>query len=264
MDQPSIDGINPWFVRKAAHELGLRAAISGLGGDELFGGYSSFRDIPRWVAWMHAPSWVPFLGTAFRHLCAASQALSVPIHPKTGGLLSYAGTYAGAYLLKRGIFMPWELGRIRDKEFMAEGMRRLDPLRLIRKSADPAPRSAFGKVAALEASLYLRNQLLRDTDWASMAHSLEVRVPFVDAQLLEAVAPVILSSRNGQGKSLIARTPNKPLPSAVLKRAKTGFATPIEYWLQRDHRMQAWRHLPQLAATRCPWARRWAYQLAAA
>src|SRR5438067_1603856 len=121
MDQPSIDGINTWFVSKAASELGLKAALSGLGGDELFGGYSSFRDIPRWVRCLWAPSRIPFLGTLFRQVCAASQRLSVPIHPKTAGLLSYAGNYAGAYLLKRGLFMPWELGRIMDEEFVAEG-----------------------------------------------------------------------------------------------------------------------------------------------
>ena len=66
MDQPTIDGINAWFVSKAAHELGLKVAISGLGGDELFGGYSSFRDLPTWVRWMAAPSSIPFLGQILR------------------------------------------------------------------------------------------------------------------------------------------------------------------------------------------------------
>jgi len=264
MDQPSIDGINTWFVSKAATELGLKAAVSGLGGDELFGGYSSFQDIPRWVRWLKAPSRIPLFGTTIRHLGALAHQLSVPLHPKASALLSYAGTYAGAYLVKRGIFMPWELGRLVDKGFVVDGLRRLDPLGLIRASVTPTPRSPFGKVAALEASLYLRNQLLRDTDWASMAHSLEVRVPFVDARLLEAVAPVVIGSRSPQGKSLLAGTPSKPLPAAILDRAKTGFSTPIQSWLQQDLRVQAWRRVPQLSAPRCPWARRWAYQLAAA
>ncbi len=261
MDQPSIDGINTWFVSKAARELGLKAAISGLGGDELFGGYPSFVDIPRWVRWGALPSRVPLLGDAVRR---ALTGLAWPLHPKTAGLLKYAGTYAGAYLLRRGVFMPWELDTLMDRDFMAEGLRRLNPLRHIAARMRPGPRSAMGKVATLEASLYMRNQLLRDADWASMAHSLEVRVPLVDASLLETLAPVAVSLAPGAGKRLLAGSPGKALPDAVIARAKTGFATPIDDWLQRDERLQRWQRLPQLTTPRCPWARRWAYQLAAA
>jgi len=262
MDQPTIDGINSWFVSKAAREFGLKAVISGIGGDELFAGYPSFRDIPRWVKWGAVPARVPFLGDAFRILLSAARAL--PVHPKTAGLVKYAGSFAGAYLLRRGIFMPWELGTLLDPETMADGLRRLDPVRRIAASLVPGPRGAVAKVAALEGSLYLRDQLLRDCDWASMAHSVEVRVPLVDTVLLESLAPALIGLAPGSGKQLLAACPRTPLPRETVERAKTGFETPIAEWLRRDARLQLWSRVPQLKAPACPWARRYAYQLAAA
>ena len=134
MDQPTIDGINIWFVSKAARELGLKAAISGLGGDEIFGGYPSFRDIPRWVRLWSAPSRIPLLGDVFRHFAVSSGLASI-LHPKAAGMLKYGGSFAGAYLLRRGIFMPWELSSLMDKNLVDEGLRRLQPIRHIAKSS---------------------------------------------------------------------------------------------------------------------------------
>ena len=109
MDQPTIDGLNTWFVSKAAHELGLKVAISGLGGDELFGGYPSFRDVPLCVRALAIPGRIPGLGDVARRLLTGLGRFSRVVNPKAAGLLKYGGTYAGAYLLRRGLFMPWEL-----------------------------------------------------------------------------------------------------------------------------------------------------------
>jgi asparagine synthase (glutamine-hydrolysing) len=263
MDQPTIDGINTWFVSKAASELGLKVAISGVGGDEIFGGYPSFRDIPRWVRLAAVPSRIPLLGDAFRHFAAALGLTNI-LGPKAAGLLKYGGTYAGAYFLRRGLFMPWELAAVMDKDLVTEGLRRLRPIRHIGEALAPRPRSSFGKVATLEALLYMRDRLLRDTDWASMAHSLEVRVPLVDVELLRAVAPAMTQLPNGSGKRVLAASPGSPLPPEIARRAKTGFGTPVGDWLQRDVRLQGWRRRSGLAGRRCPWARRWAYQVGAA
>src|SRR5579862_3735278 len=262
MDQPTIDGINTWFVAKAARERGLKAAISGLGGDELVGGYPSFNDIPRWVRWGRLSACVPLAGEAFRRAVSAVNDLVPLAHPKVAGFLKYARSYAGAYLLRRGVFMPWELPDLMDRKFIREGLRRLDPVRHIAAILKPEPRAAWGKVAALESSLYLRNQLLRDTDWASMAHSLEVRVPFVDASLLQAVAMDFASSPPAAGKRLLAAAPTTAVPEQIVARAKTGFSTPIERWLKDDERIRGWQQVPRLRPRNCPWARRWAYQVA--
>ena len=261
MDQPSIDGINTWFVSKSAKELGLKVAISGLGGDELFGGYSSFRDLPLWTSWAMIPSRIPLLGRLTRLGAAASGLNDSLVSPKAAGMLEYGGTFPGAYLLRRGVFMPWELDTILDRETAHIGLERLKPLALVASALVPEPESGFAKVAALEASLYMRNQLLRDTDWASMAHGLEVRVPLVDSHLLEAVAPIVLQSGARLGKKALAAAPRVPLPDAVLMRAKTGFTTPIASWLQRMPG-QRYAGVPMLAAPHCRWARRWAYCVA--
>jgi asparagine synthase (glutamine-hydrolysing) len=260
MDQPTIDGLNSWFVSKAARELGLKVAISGLGGDELFGGYPSFRDVPLWVRILAIPGRIPVLGDFTRWLLTS--VFPQALNPKAAGLVKYGGSYAGAYFLRRGLFMPWELKAVIGADAARLGLRRLNPIRHIEALLKPEPRSSFCRVATLESSLYMRNQLLRDTDWASMAHSLEVRVPLVDSKLLNQFASI--AARNGaQSKRLLANSPRVPLPAKVIERSKTGFTTPIQSWLQRDSRVQEWRRVPSLATEKCAWARRWAFQVSA-
>jgi asparagine synthase (glutamine-hydrolysing) len=122
------------------------------------------------------------------------------------------------------------------------------------------PDSAFGKVATLETALYMRNQLLRDTDWASMAHSLEVRVPLVDPVLLGHVARAMTAPGAELGKGALAHAPGKPLPDAILGRRKTGFGTPVGAWVDQ---MIAGTRAPAIVSNpKAPWARRWAFHVA--
>ena len=125
------------------------------------------------------------LATTVRGATAKLDLAAIGLSPKFAGLLEYGGSYPGAYLLRRGLFMPWEITDLLPVEFAMEGLRRLGPTEHIASSLQPDPGSSFARVATLKSSLYMQNQLLRDADWASMAHSLEVRVPLVEFLVVE-------------------------------------------------------------------------------
>ena len=228
MDQPSTDGVNTYFVARVAREAGLKVALSGLGGDEFLGGYPSFRQIPRLVALSRFPAEIPGLGRMFRIISAPL--LRRMTSPKYAGLLEYGGTYGGAYLLRRGLFMPWELPELLDPDLVREGWGELQPLLQMEHLIEKVP-TAHARISVLEMTQYMRNTLLRDADWAGMAHSLEIRVPLVDVELFRAMAPHLVKGSGIPSKVDLAHAPQTPLPSEVTERRKTGFSVPVREWL---------------------------------
>jgi asparagine synthase (glutamine-hydrolysing) len=230
MDQPSIDGVNVWFVSKAAAALGTKVALSGVGGDELFASYPSFADLPSLQR--HLAGWAKH-----RALGRAMRVISAPIlqgftSPKYAGLLEYGGTLSGAYLLRRGLFMPWELPQLMEPEIARQGWQQLQ----VESSLDSFTTTISSTrlaISALEMGCYMRNQLLRDTDWASMAHSVEVRVPFVDINLIVDCAR-IFAAIPAIHKRSVAGAVTPRLPGVLLNRAKSGFQTPIREWQSRE------------------------------
>jgi asparagine synthase (glutamine-hydrolysing) len=232
MDQPSIDGVNTWFVAKAAREAGLKVALSGLGGDELLAGYPSFVDMPRWRRYFGPLAAVPGLGRLARRVLRACAPDVVRRRPKALGLLEYANGWSGTYLLRRGLFLPSELVELLDPDVVREGLRRLKPLRRLAASIAPDPGSDIGRVCALESAHYMRDQLLRDADWAGMANSVEIRLPYVDTRLLAAMAPLMPQLKPGAAKAVLAHTPSRAVPDEIVVRAKTGFGVPTGAWMQ--------------------------------
>ena len=237
MDQPTVDGLNSYFISKAAHDLGLKVTMSGAGGDELFGGYTSFRDIPRWMPITSVLAKVPGLGQGVYRLNSFLAQRSRHVSPKMGDIVRHGSSYAGAYFVKRGRFLVHELPAILGSGVAEEGLRRLDMIGLLERAITPDPGTPFARVAALESSFYLRNQILRDMDWASMAHSLEVRVPLVDAHLLRRIAPALVTRRE-RGKQILAAAPRPPLPDEIRNRRKTGFTLPMKEWLREETKVE--------------------------
>jgi asparagine synthase (glutamine-hydrolysing) len=223
MDQPTIDGVNVWFVARAARQAGLKVALSGLGGDELFAGYDNFQAIPRMVSLLGPFGAVPGLGRTFRAMAAPF------VRAKLAGLMELGGSLSDAYLLRRGLFMPWELPQLMEPDMARAGLEALAP-RLRLAEAAAGLKDDTLAISALEMQFYMRNQLLRDADWAGMAHSLEIRVPLVDTALLDAVLDLRAAGR-APGKADMAASVEPALPAAILERPKTGFFVPVAQWL---------------------------------
>lgn len=252
MDQPTADGINTYFICRFARAHGLKAVLSGLGADELFGGYPSFRRAPLLRRLQRLPS--ALLGLAAGSTRDRLQKLA---------FLNLKGE-VGPYLVNRGYFIPRETARILGTD---EG----EVKRVLQNASWPgtlAGLSDGNRTSHQETTIYMEKQLLKDTDFMSMWHGVEVRVPFLDMDLMRLVQHISSPLKFGgrMDKFLLVDSFSDVLPEAIWNRKKQGFVFPFQTWMQgsldqyvrseEDRKMQR-----RFRQGKLSWSRYWTYIL---
>jgi asparagine synthase (glutamine-hydrolysing) len=220
MDQPSSDGINTWFISKYARQNGLKAVLSGVGSDELYGGYPSFERMEKLLYLNKLPNAILKAGRytswkKFRRL----------------GYLSLPGT-VGKYLFLRGQFIPYEIA----------SHLQMDELQVWKLLGD-FPQyvnidhlGAKNQASWMEMNIYMENQLLKDADFMSMAHGVEIRVPYLDREFVELSMqiPAHLKYGGERPKQLLIDSFRDLLPESIWNRPKMGFSFPFRDWLSKN------------------------------
>ena len=250
-DRPSIDGLNTYIVSGVVKDHEITVALSGLGADELFGGYPTFQRVPRARLALAAVAWLP---RSLRRSVAAPLLGVLPADKRAKALDLAASsaspieltalsrrTQSDAVLHVLG-FDARRLG-LTPSYLPAEAIASLET-----RSGD-----AFSAVSRAELSLYMGNTLLRDSDTNSMAHSLEIRVPFLGQRLVDRVSRLpgkVRSPRGSQPKHLLRKAVNDLLPEGVFTRPKSGFSLPFGDWMFGPLRDQCEAAIGSLAA--CP------------
>ncbi|MFN2477044.1 MAG: asparagine synthase (glutamine-hydrolyzing) [Chthoniobacterales bacterium] len=209
LDLPSVDAINTYIVSKAVAARGVKVALSGLGGDELFGGYATFRDVPRlkWLARLP----VSLRGVVGKLAGHKDRLLDLPPSAEAG-----------------------ELARWRRRFFNDREIAKADlPHRPRASEPEIDLPDEFARISWAELSGYMRQMLLRDSDQMSMAVSLELRVPFLDHELVEYVLGLAAGQKKRRGgtKALLVEACRDLLPPAVYQRPKRGFVLPMREWM---------------------------------
>ena len=241
LDQPTFDGLNSYYMSRAVHQAGLKVALVGTGGDELFGGYASFRALPALFRWGRCAQWIPEGARV-----ALARLVSATMQPsgdtisqqtrwaKLPDMVRRADDLLSLYQLAYALFLPdfqqQLLGEAKSGD-LRDGLPEAMRSRLLLETQSCSPLSA---ISLMEQRMFLGERLLRDTDATSMAASIEVRLPFVDQVLVESVNQLPDRERYfplGR-KSVLRRIGLRGLEPSLFERPKSGFVVPFERWIR--------------------------------
>jgi asparagine synthase (glutamine-hydrolysing) len=237
MDLPTMDGVNTFFVSREARKAGVKVALSGLGGDEVFAGYSSFRTVPRFERLSRTLNYVPSVGRNGMSSLFGAVAPESDQNRKLALLMFDKGEGIHPYFVSRMLFTPEQCQKLFRKNeksvfetaFASQQYRLNRALRL-----DPVNRVSY-----LESRCYMLNTLLRDSDFMSMSQGLELRVPLIDHQLAKRVLALPGKWKlNGTPKKLLVNALEGSLPDGIVHRPKRGFTLPFEHWMRQELRSE--------------------------
>ncbi|HEY6477728.1 MAG TPA: asparagine synthase (glutamine-hydrolyzing) [Polyangia bacterium] len=246
IDQPTFDGVNTYFLSRAMREAGMTVALAGTGGDELFGGYKSFVDLPRAA---RVGRWLePFSRMLTGFTGAATQgALDLGIVPpqtrwgKLADVVACQGDFVDLYQAEYGLFSRALFARLsRPLALTGQVASGLTVEQRARYEEVGGYERSLHAISSLELTSFIRERLVRDMDAASMAVSLELRVPFLDHAFIEAVAGLDTAERFEPlgKKALLRRATEARIDPATLERPKSGFVLPMDAWCRRAMRQR--------------------------
>ena len=237
MDQPTVDGINTYLVSAKARAAGVKVALTGLGADEMFAGYSNFQRVPKMERTAARLKRLPALARRPLTASVAMVAGKSDRNRKLADLAAPEGSFVHPYFLARALFGRAEQTSLFPADQYDAAKHNLDVVLQASVTASSSL-DTVNRVSYLESHWYMSNTLLRDSDSMSMTHGLELRVPFLDQALVEACfrIPGKKKLEGNSPKSLLLASLGVALPPEIVNRPKRGFTLPFERWLRGEMR----------------------------
>jgi asparagine synthase (glutamine-hydrolysing) len=241
LDQPTFDALNSYYMSHAVREAGYKVALVGSGGDELFGGYASFRDLPKLYGWSQCTRWIPssLRAAIGRTVASAFQASGGMFPPQTRwaklpDMLACGDDPVALYQLAYALFVPSSQRQLLGGHLGSALTDGLPPAMSVRLHSEIDPTDILSAISRLESSLFLGERLLRDTDAVSMSASIEIRLPLVDHILVEKIErlPNRIRFDPVGKKAALRRAGLRGLNPALFERPKAGFLLPYDRWLR--------------------------------